>query len=170
MSKSSPLLSLYISSLLLSTMIKIKILPLKKKKKLLHSSTYHYETQIWIRSLIALGCFWGESGDYSFWLAIFQIQLYPYIKIISFEFCHCFCSSVCNILTKCGHFSLHHIYKDHIFWVLPLFLFFSLQYSHQTWIIFSASHPSKPMTGLQIYAQSYQLLFSKSKNIMHKWW
>ena len=130
MSKSSPLLSFYISSLLLSTMIKIKILPLKKKKKLLHSSTYHYETQIWIRSLIALGCFWGESGDYSFWLAIFQIQLYPYIKIISFEFCHCFCSSVCNILTKCGHFSLHHIYKDHIFWVLPLFLFFSLQYSH----------------------------------------
>ena len=45
MSKSSPLLSFYISSLLLSTMIKIKILPLKKKKKLLHSSTYHYETQ-----------------------------------------------------------------------------------------------------------------------------
>ena len=116
--------------------------------------------------------FGGESGDYSFWLAIFQIQLYPYIKIISFEFCHCLHSSVCNILTKCGHFSLHHIYKDHIFWVLPLFLFFSLQYSHQTWIIFSASHPlgSKPMTGLQIYAQSYQLLFAKSKYIMHKWW
>ena len=53
-------LSLSISSPLLSTMIKVKIRSLKKKKKiLLHSSTYHYETQIWIRSLIALGCFWG---------------------------------------------------------------------------------------------------------------
>ena len=93
-------LSLSISSLLLSTMIKIKIRSLKKKKK---NITAQFNLSLWNSNLDSkFDCFGLLLGDYSFWLAIFQIQLYPYIKIISFEFCHCFCSSVCNILTKRG--------------------------------------------------------------------
>ena len=145
----SPLPLLTFSSLLLPATTKMTIRPLKKKT-LLHISTYHCKTQIWalkfdclrllLEGLQFLACYFLDST-----LSIYALskkkKKKPSIKIISFEFCLCLYSSICNIPTKRGQ-------------------------------SFPASHPlgSKTMTGLQIYAQFFQLLFSKRNFFWQKWW
>ena len=118
----SPLPLLTFSSLLLPATTKMTIRPLKKKT-LLHISTYHCKTQIWALKFDCLRLL---------------------LEGLQFLACY-FLDSTLSIYAFSKKKKKKTIYKDYIIWVLPLSLFFYLQYSHQTRTIF----PCITSTGIQ---------------------